>query len=78
MDVAAASGRGLRGLRRRMQPVFQDPYAALNPRMRVLDIVTEPFLIHGREAAAGPAAMESGRAGLRKKAVELLRAGGSG
>ena len=38
----------LRGLRRRMQPVFQDPYAALNPRMRVEEIVTEPLAIHER------------------------------
>jgi peptide/nickel transport system ATP-binding protein len=36
----------LRPLRRRMQPVFQDPYAALNPRMRVEQIVTEPLVIH--------------------------------
>src|SRR4051794_10486951 len=76
IDVAAASGPELRSLRRRMQPVFQDPYAALNPRMRVVDIVTEPFLIHGREAAAETSAVESGRAALRRKAVELLRAVG--
>jgi ABC-type glutathione transport system ATPase component len=38
----------LRGLRRRMQPVFQDPYAALNPRMRVEELVTEPLAIHER------------------------------
>jgi ABC-type glutathione transport system ATPase component len=37
-------------LRWQMQPVFQDPSAALNPRMRVLDIVTEPFIIHRRQA----------------------------
>ncbi len=40
-------GRGERSaLRRQMQPVFQDPSAALDPRMRVLDIVTEPLVIH--------------------------------
>jgi ABC-type glutathione transport system ATPase component len=71
VDVAAASGEELRRLRRQMQPVFQDPYAALNPRMKVLEIVTEPFVIHGREAG-----MASGRADLRKRAVELLRAVG--
>ena len=46
-DVLAASSRELRGLRRRMQMVFQDPFAALNPRMRIADIVGEPFAIQG-------------------------------
>src|SRR4051794_9388246 len=46
VDVATASAAEMKRLRRQMQPVFQDPYAALNPRMNVLDIVTEPFLIH--------------------------------
>jgi len=44
-DVAQSQ---LRAVRRRMQPVFQDPYAALNPRMRVEAIVTEPLVIHER------------------------------
>ena len=46
VDVASASSGELKRLRRQMQPVFQDPYAALNPRMKVFDIVTEPFVIH--------------------------------
>ena len=50
-----------------MQPVFQDPYAALNPRMNVLAIVTEPLVIHGREAG-----IDTGRSALLAKAVELL------
>jgi ABC-type glutathione transport system ATPase component len=66
-DVARASGAELHRLRRQMQPVFQDPYAALNPRMKVLDIVTEPLVIHRRETAIG-----TDRAQLRAKAVELL------
>ena len=45
-DVLRASAGELRALRRDMQIVFQDPYASLNPRMRVLDIVREPWLIH--------------------------------
>ncbi len=46
-DVLSAKRRDLRLLRRRMQMVFQDPFAALNPRMRIRDIVAEPFAIQG-------------------------------
>ncbi len=45
-DLTALSGRGLRRHRRRFQMVFQDPYASLNPRMRVGEIVEEPLIIH--------------------------------
>ena len=66
-DVARASARELHRLRRQMQPVFQDPYAALNPRMKVLDIVAEPLVIHGSEAG-----IATSRAALRARAVALL------
>ena len=46
VDVTAAGPHELRRLRRAMQIVFQDPYAALNPRMRVGAIVAEPLVIH--------------------------------
>ena len=46
-DVRALDARQLRELRREMQIIFQDPYASLNPRMRVRDIVAEPLVIHG-------------------------------
>jgi oligopeptide/dipeptide ABC transporter ATP-binding protein len=46
-DVLRTSGAELRALRREMQIIFQDPYASLNPRMRVRDIVSEPLVIHG-------------------------------
>ncbi len=46
-DVRAQSKAGLRALRREMQIIFQDPYASLNPRMRIENIVGEPLIIHG-------------------------------
>jgi ABC-type glutathione transport system ATPase component len=45
-DVLAASSARLRRLRRDMQIIFQDPFASLNPRMRVAEIITEPLRIH--------------------------------
>jgi len=46
-DITETSGQALRDLRRHMQLIFQDPYASLNPRMRVLDLVAEPLVVHG-------------------------------
>jgi oligopeptide/dipeptide ABC transporter ATP-binding protein len=45
-DVTRLSGRGLRGLRRRMQMIFQDPYASLSPRLKVSYLLTEPYTIN--------------------------------
>jgi ABC-type microcin C transport system duplicated ATPase subunit YejF len=56
-DVVAASKKHLRALRRDMQMVFQDPYASLNPRIPVRDIIGEPMRIHGvskESRASGP------------------------
>ncbi|MGB6134588.1 MAG: ATP-binding cassette domain-containing protein [Acidobacteriaceae bacterium] len=61
--ITGVAQRKLRSVRRRMQPVFQDPYAALNPRMRVEQIVTEPLAIHERQS----------RAQRRLRCQELLR-----
>ncbi len=45
-DIASLSGAELTDFRRRVQMVFQDPYAALSPRMSVQDILLEPLRIH--------------------------------
>jgi peptide/nickel transport system ATP-binding protein len=47
LDVATIPKQRLRLLRRQMQMIFQDPFASLNPRMTLLDIVGEPLLVHG-------------------------------
>jgi len=52
-DVAGLRGADLGRYRRRVAYVFQDPYAALNPRMSVRDTLTEPFAIHGVADAYG-------------------------
>jgi len=62
-DVLALSRRELRTLRREMQIIFQDPYASLNPRMRVRDIVGESLVIHGLKD----------REQRRERVAELLR-----
>ena len=49
IDVGALDRSGLRDLRRRMQIIFQDPFASLNPRMTVEEIVGEAFAIHKLE-----------------------------
>jgi oligopeptide/dipeptide ABC transporter ATP-binding protein len=46
-DLTSLSDRELRGVRRDLQVVFQDPMSSLNPRMRVFDILGEPLRVHG-------------------------------
>jgi peptide/nickel transport system ATP-binding protein len=62
-DVRALDARGLRRMRRRMQMIFQDPFASLNPRKSVGAAIAEPIIVHGlaskREA--------------RERVAELLR-----
>ena len=47
IDIAHAPENRLKELRRHMQMIFQDPYASLNPRMSIFEIISEPLLIHG-------------------------------
>jgi len=64
-EVLTASDRELHDLRRHLQMVFQDPYASLNPRLPVGDIVGEPLAVHG---------WDRGRA--RARTAEMLDAVG--
>jgi peptide/nickel transport system ATP-binding protein/oligopeptide transport system ATP-binding protein len=51
-DLSKVTGAALRGMRRNLQMVFQDPFASLNPRMRVGEIVGEGLLIHNLGTSA--------------------------
>jgi oligopeptide transport system ATP-binding protein len=59
-DLLALDSGSLRGLRREMQIIFQDPYASLNPRMQVGEIIAEPLVIHrvGKSAERKPRVAE--------------------
>jgi len=68
-DLLSASRSEMRRLRGDLQIIFQDPFASLDPRFRVEDIIAEPLIIH----------RESGRSagsGIRTRVAELLRAVG--
>jgi oligopeptide/dipeptide ABC transporter ATP-binding protein len=60
-DVFSLRARELRAMRRRMQMIFQDPYASLNPRMTVLDIVAEPLFTHDLARSKAEAQAEVAR-----------------
>ncbi|WNV82392.1 dipeptide ABC transporter ATP-binding protein [Umezawaea sp. Da 62-37] len=48
-ELTKLKGKALQGVRRDMQIVFQDPYASLNPRWQINNIISEPFKIHGAD-----------------------------
>jgi oligopeptide transport system ATP-binding protein len=62
-DITRYKGRQLRRMRRRLQMVYQDPFGALDPRMRVLDIIGEPLVVHR---------LTADRAAYRKRVLDLL------
>ena len=62
-DLVKVKGGELRAFRRKMQMIFQDPYASLNPRMSIGSIIGEPLAIHG---------LARGRA-RRERVAELMR-----
>ncbi|WP_435253377.1 ATP-binding cassette domain-containing protein [Streptomyces tendae] len=70
-DLATLTASQLRGVRRQMQVVLQDPYSSMNPRMRITDIVAEPLVTHDPEARGRRA-----RARNRERVGELLEAVG--
>jgi ABC-type glutathione transport system ATPase component len=77
-NVLSASGSQLRRLRRDMQIIFQDPFASLNPRMRIEEIVTEPLVIHGAATSSGgqSSAASTNATNLHQAAIDILRAVG--
>ncbi|SNS29465.1 oligopeptide transport system ATP-binding protein [Geodermatophilus pulveris] len=63
-ELVGLDRRRMRPLRRDVQIVFQDPYASLNPRLPVFDIVAEPLVVHG---------LASGQDDLRRRVRELVQ-----
>ncbi|MYQ38382.1 peptide/nickel transport system ATP-binding protein [Streptomyces sp. LamerLS-316] len=70
-DLFALDAAALRGVRREMQVVLQDPYSSMNPRLRIVDIVAEPLVTHDPRARG-----RRGRAWTRQRVGELLEAVG--
>lgn len=62
-ELSGLGAREMRQLRRRIQIIFQDPYASLNPRMTIEQILMEPLQIHG---------LHPGKEARRKRLLELL------
>lgn len=63
-NLSKLSKKEMRDVRKDIQMVFQDPYASLNPRMSVRDIIAEPLIIHN---------LAHGKEEIDKRVIELLR-----
>jgi ABC-type glutathione transport system ATPase component len=76
-DLLSATHSEMRRSRRDMQIIFQDPFASLDPRYRVEDIIAEPLIIHGKTIHRKLIQdTTTGGNGMRGRVVELLRAVG--
>ena len=79
-DLLQAGGTELRRLRRDMQIIFQDPFSALDPRMRVEDLVAEPLVIHRNEKQRtgqnGDSFKLTSKGDIKAQVSQLLRAVG--
>ena len=62
-DITRLKPQEMRPIRREMQMIFQDPYASLNPRQKIMEILTEPMLFHK---------LCSSKAEAEEKAIHLL------
>jgi ABC-type glutathione transport system ATPase component len=72
-DLGAASGGEMRRLRSDMQIIFQDPFASLDPRFRVEEIIAEPLIIHRHRSSNGD---KNTKNEIRGRVAELVRAVG--
>jgi peptide/nickel transport system ATP-binding protein len=75
-DLLAASRGEMRHLRRDLQIIFQDPFASLDPRFRVEDVIAEPLIIHGDSTGDSPRLSSRPKLNIRQRVAELLRAVG--
>jgi oligopeptide transport system ATP-binding protein len=63
-DLTKLAPEQMRQMRRKVQMIFQDPYASLNPRMTVGDIIAEPIMVHN---------LRKGKEAVRERVQELLK-----
>ncbi len=65
-DITTLDGEELRDARKQFQMIFQDPYASLNPKMRIFDTLAEPLQVHTNED----------KAAIRTRVLDMLEAAG--
>lgn len=65
-DITTMEGEALRNARKHFQMIFQDPYASLNPKMKIFDTLAEPLRVHTKESSAA----------IRTRVLDMLEAAG--